>query len=53
MAQFRSYDEPSKEENPPSLSGSESQIQTLDSEDISGGGGSIELVDQMAVVEFL
>lgn len=48
----RSYDEPSKEENPPSLRGSESHIQALDSEDISGGGESIELVDKMAVVEF-
>lgn len=48
----RSYDEPSKEENPPSLRESEGQIQALDSEDISEGGGSIELADKMAVVEF-
>ena len=48
----RSYDEPSKEENPPSLRESEGQIQALDSEDISEGGGAIELADKMAVVEF-
>ncbi|MBK8202174.1 MAG: hypothetical protein IPK68_07620 [Bdellovibrionales bacterium] len=48
----RSYDEHSKEEIPPSLRQSESHIQPVDSEDISGGEGSIELVDKIAVVEF-
>jgi hypothetical protein len=48
----RSYDEHSKEEIPPSLRQSESHIQPVDSEDISGGEGSVELVDKIAVVEF-
>lgn len=48
----RSYDEDRRGESPPSLGPSEIQIQPVDSEDISGGEGSIEFVDNMAVVEF-